>query len=62
MQGMLLKHFETSSALKEIGVIGGKDLTFESAITKLMYLFGKKLPLNEVKTLMQQSIRGELSV
>lgn len=54
--------YETSSALKEIGVIGGKDLTFESAITKLMYLFGKKLPLNEVKTLMQQSIRGELSV
>lgn len=54
--------YETSSALKEIGVIGGKDLTFESAITKLMYLFGKKLPINEVKTLMQQSIRGELSV
>lgn len=53
--------YETSSALKKIGVVGGKDLTFESTITKLMFLLGKKLSPKETKTLMQQSLRGELT-
>ena len=52
--------YETSSALKKIGVVGGKDLTFEATITKLMYLLGKNLPLDETKSFMQQSLRGEL--
>ncbi len=54
--------YETSSALKRIGVVGGKDLTFEATITKLMYLLGKNLPLEETKSFMQQSLRGELTV
>jgi len=52
--------YETSSALKRIGVVGGKDLTFEATITKLMYLLGKNLPLDETKSFMQESLRGEL--
>lgn len=52
--------YETSSALKKIGVIGGNDLTFEAAITKLMVLLGKNLSFNEIKTSMQQSLRGEM--
>jgi L-asparaginase len=57
LQGM----YETSSQLKKLGVISGSDLTFESAITKLMFLLGRNLKHNEVKKQLQLNLRGELS-
>lgn len=33
--------YETSKALKEIGVIGGADMTVEAALTKMMLLLGE---------------------
>ena len=53
--------YGTSVPLKEIGVISGKDITTESAITKFMFLLGNKTDRNEIKECLQKSISGEMS-
>lgn len=52
--------YETSTALKEIGVISGKDITTEAAITKLMYLLGQNVSQDNFKIQFETSLRGEM--
>jgi len=54
-------NYETSTTLKNIGVISGKDLTIEAAITKMMYLNSQNLSPKVFKTIFETSLRGEMS-
>ena len=56
-----LGKYTTSSDFLKIGVIDGKDMTFETAITKLMYLLGANYSIEQVKEFLQQSLRGEIT-
>ncbi|MBE7653119.1 asparaginase [Tenacibaculum finnmarkense genomovar finnmarkense] len=58
---VILGHYETSSDLKRIGIIDGKDITTETAIAKMMYLLGEKLSKEEFKHYFETSLRGEIN-
>ncbi|MEG2666435.1 MAG: asparaginase domain-containing protein, partial [Bacteroidales bacterium] len=53
--------YAASSRLREIGVVSGKDITTESAVTKMMYLLGLDLSFSEVCKLLSSSLRGEMT-
>lgn len=53
-------HYETSTTMKKLGIISGKDITTEAAITKLMFLLKQNIPHHEFKTIFETSLRGEM--
>lgn len=54
--------YETGQCLASIGVLNGYDMTFESAVTKLMYLQGECDTQEEVAYWVQKNIRGEVTI
>lgn len=53
--------YQTSRALADMGVVGGKDLTTDAAVTKLMFLLGQGHGPEEVMRRMPEPICGELT-
>ena len=57
-----LGRYETSKELKDMGVANGYDMTYEAAITKMMYLLGQYREPLMIKELLETDLRGELTV
>lgn len=53
--------YETSSELKRIGILNGKDMTTEAAITKLMVTLGKYSDKKDIDLRMETDWRGEMT-
>lgn len=57
-----LDAYETGHQLQSAGVINGKDMTTEASVAKLAYLLGKGYRGQELRSFMESSLRGEVTV
>ncbi|MBP5382630.1 MAG: type I asparaginase [Bacteroidales bacterium] len=53
--------YATGKALKDAGVLGGGDITTESALAKLFFLMGNSDDNESVKAALETDLRGEMS-
>ena len=53
--------YATGKALKEAGVVSGRDITTEAGLGKLFHLMGKYADNEQVKRLLGQDLKGEIS-
>jgi L-asparaginase len=56
-----LGDYATGSALARAGVVSGRDMTAEAALTKLFYLFSRGFAPDEVRREIEIDLRGEIS-
>jgi L-asparaginase len=56
-----MSRYETGIELEIAGVVSGKDMTTEAAVTKLMFLLGQGLDHEEIKLHLNKSLIGEIS-
>jgi L-asparaginase len=52
----------TGLPLEKLGVLSGYDITTESAIAKMMYLFGAGFNNDDIRKLLMRPLRGEMTV
>ncbi len=59
--GVAMDLYETGLRLQRIGVVSGRDMTTEAAVTKMMYLLGAEPTAEGVKRLLEKPLRGEFT-
>ena len=57
-----LQIYQVGSRLLELGVIPGRDMTSEAAVTKLMWALGQGMNPDQIRALFNSSLSGEISV
>ena len=57
-----LRVYQVGAQLLELGVIQGRDMTSEAAMTKLMWAIGQGLSPEQIKELFAQNLAGEVDL
>ena len=57
-----LRVYQVGNRLLDMGVIQGWDMTSEAAMTKLMWALGQGMTPEEIRSLFEKSLSGEITV
>ena len=57
-----LRVYQVGNKLLDMGVIQGRDMTSEAAMTKLMWAIGQNMTQSEIRRLFAKSLAGEITV